>query len=66
MEPAIIALGTVTPKAAGSGMTPMIPLWWIPDGSFIESEIKKITSEKRLAVIVHTDPKRVRRNIYLQ
>lgn len=29
-------------------------------GSFTESETKKITGEKRLAEIVHTNPKRVR------
>ena len=36
------------------------------DGSFTESEIKKITGEKHLAEIVHRNPKKVRRYIYMQ
>ena len=66
LEAAAIALRTVAPKVTGSRMTPVIPLWWIADGSFTESEIKKITRQKRLADIVHTNPKRVRRYIYMQ
>ena len=66
LEAAAIALGRITPNAPGSSMTPLITLWWIVDGSFTESEIKKITRQKRLADIVHTNPKRVRRYIYMQ
>ena len=66
LEAVAIALGTVTPKVVGLRMTPVITLWWIADGSFSQSEITKITREKCLAEIMHANPKRVGRYIYIQ